>query len=148
MYDDDMINSAFDEISWVIDSGATIHITFCRDFYTSYTPSDFGVVRMGNNGVAKVIDIGNFLLETRNGMKLLFKGVKHVPDIWLNLTSTSKLDDGGYYSGLGNGQWKLTKGSLVIVRCKRNHNLYIMQVGLSKDVIHAIENVDTIELWH
>ena len=81
-------------------------------------------------------------------MKLLFKDVNHVPDIWLNLTSTSKLDDGGYYSGLGNGQWKLTKGSLVIVRCKRNHNLYIMQVGLSKDVIHAIENVDTIELWH
>ena len=55
MYDDDMINSAFDETSWVIDSGATIHVTFCRDFYTS----DFGVVRMGNNGVAKVIDIGN-----------------------------------------------------------------------------------------
>ena len=81
-------------------------------------------------------------------MKLLFKDVNHVPDIWLNLTSTSKLHDGGYYSGLGNGQWKLTKGSLVIVRCKRNHNLYIMQVGLSKDVIHAIENVDTIELWH
>ena len=73
MYDDDMMNLAFDETSWVIDSGATIYATFCRDFYTSYTPGDFGVVRMGNNGVAKVIDIGNVFLETHNGMKLLSK---------------------------------------------------------------------------
>ncbi|RVW71312.1 Retrovirus-related Pol polyprotein from transposon TNT 1-94 [Vitis vinifera] len=57
MYDDDMINSTFDETSWVIDSGATTHATFCRDFYTSYTPGDFGVVKMGNNNVANVVGI-------------------------------------------------------------------------------------------
>ena len=81
MYDDDMINSTFDETSWVIDSGATTHATFCRDFYTSYTPGDFGVVKMGNNNVANVVGIGNVCLETHNGMKLLLKYVKHVSDI-------------------------------------------------------------------
>ena len=57
---------------------------------------------MGNNGVAKVVGIRNVCLETHNGMKLLFKDVKHVPDIRLNLISTSKLNDDGYYSGFGN----------------------------------------------
>ena len=148
MYDDDMISLAFDETSSVIDSGVTTNSTFCRDLCTSYTPDDFGVVEMGNNGVAKVVGICNVCLETHNSMKLFLKYVKHVPDIRLNLISTRKLNDDGYYSGFGNGQWKLTKGSLIIAIYKRNPNLYMMQAKILKDVIHAIENVDTIELWH
>lgn len=99
---------------------------------------------MDNNGVAKVVGMGNVWLETHNGMKLFLKDVKHVPNIRLNLISTNKLNNEGYYNGFSNGQWKLTKGSLVIARCKRNPNMYMIQVGLSKDVIHVIENVDTV----
>ena len=80
MYDDDMINLAFNETSWVIDSGVTANPTFFKDFCISYTPDDFGVVGMGNNGVAKVVGRGNVCLKTHNGMTLLLKDVKHVPD--------------------------------------------------------------------
>ena len=79
---------------------------------------------MGNNSVAKVVNLDNVC--THYGMKLLLKYVKYVPDIQLNIISASKLDDEGYYSSFGNGQWKLTKGSLVMARCKRNPNLYMM----------------------
>ncbi|RVW60490.1 Retrovirus-related Pol polyprotein from transposon TNT 1-94 [Vitis vinifera] len=44
-----------DETSWVIDSGASIHATPRKDFFTSYTSGDFGSVRMGNDGSAKAI---------------------------------------------------------------------------------------------
>ena len=46
--DDDMVNLTTHEISWVIDSGATIHATSRKEFFSSYTPGSFGVVRMGN----------------------------------------------------------------------------------------------------
>ena len=57
---------------------------------------------MSNNGVSKVVNLGN--VYTHYGMKLLLKYVKYVPDIQLNIISTSKLDDKGYYSSFDNGQ--------------------------------------------
>ena len=57
---------------------------------------------MSNNGVSKVVNLGN--VYTHYGMKLLLKYVKYVPDIQLNIISTSKLDDKGYYGSFDNGQ--------------------------------------------
>jgi len=54
----------FDESMWIIDSGATLHVTARKEFFTSYTPSDFGVLKMGNDGVSKVIDVGDVFLQT------------------------------------------------------------------------------------
>jgi hypothetical protein len=49
-------------------------------------------------------------------MKLVLRDVKHVPDIPLNLISTGKLDDDGYCSTFCNGQWKLTRGAMIVAR--------------------------------
>ncbi|KAK8999646.1 hypothetical protein V6N11_070805 [Hibiscus sabdariffa] len=52
--DENLVNLACDETSWVIDTGASTHVTSRRDFFTSYTPCDFGVVKMGNDGLVPV----------------------------------------------------------------------------------------------
>lgn len=59
---------------------------------------------MGNDGVSKVVGIGDVCLETNNGTKLVLKNVKHVPDIRLNLISASNLDDDGFCNVFGDGQ--------------------------------------------
>ncbi|KAL6315898.1 hypothetical protein AAG906_013242 [Vitis piasezkii] len=46
VYDSDVVNFACQETSWVIDSGASIHATPRKDFFTSYTSDDFGTVMM------------------------------------------------------------------------------------------------------
>ncbi|VFQ98154.1 unnamed protein product [Cuscuta campestris] len=117
--DNDLINVASDESSWVIDSGAAFHVTSRKDFFTSYTPGDYGVLKMGNDGRSQVVGIGVVVLETKTGMKLVLKNVRHAPDICLNLISTSVLDDEGYVSTFGDGQCKLTKGSLIVARGKK-----------------------------
>ncbi|KAJ0017872.1 hypothetical protein Pint_10687 [Pistacia integerrima] len=58
---------------------------------------------MGNNGLAKVIGIGNVCLEMDNGSSLLLRDVKHIPNIHLNLVSTSRLDDEGYCNTFSDG---------------------------------------------
>ena len=148
VYDDDVINIACHETSWVIDSGASIHATYREDFFTSYTAGDFGTVKMGNDGLAKITGIGDVCLETNNGTKLILKNVKHIPDIRLNLISAGKLDDEGYCNTFVNGQWKLTKGSMVVARGKKFSTLYILQAKLSKDIVNAIEDESMVELWH
>ncbi|RVW62633.1 Retrovirus-related Pol polyprotein from transposon TNT 1-94 [Vitis vinifera] len=109
VYDSDVVNFACQETSWVIDSGASIHATPRKDFFTSYTSGDFGSVRMGNDGSAKAIGMGDVCLETSNGTMLTLKNVKHIPDIRMNLISIGKLDDEGFCNTFRDSQWKLTR---------------------------------------
>ncbi|VFQ97325.1 unnamed protein product [Cuscuta campestris] len=80
---------------------------------------DYGVLKMGNEGRSQVVGIRVVVLETKTGMKLVLKNVRHAPDIRLNLISTSVLDDEGYVSTFGDGQCKLTKGSLIVAHGKK-----------------------------
>ena len=104
VYNEDVINVASDETSWVIDSGASIHATSRQDFFTSYTPGDFGTIKMGNDGLVRVIGSGDVCLEMKNGTQLVLKDVKHIPDIRLNLIYAGKLDDAGFCNTFSNGQ--------------------------------------------
>ena len=104
----------------MIDSGATVHATSRREFFSSYIPRDSGFVKMGNGNRTRVAGEGDVCLETENGTRLVLKNVKHIPDIFLNLISTGKLDDEGFKNTFHNGQWKLTKGSLVVARGKKD----------------------------
>lgn len=45
VYDDDMVNLANYETSWVIDSGISLHVISRKEFFTSYMPGDFGVLK-------------------------------------------------------------------------------------------------------
>lgn len=98
-----MINVACDDTVWVLDSGACFHVTSMKEFFTSYILGNFGVLKMSNDEVSKVIGIRTICLETQNETKLELKNVKHAPDIRLHLISTSKLDDDGYCSTFDDG---------------------------------------------
>ena len=98
----------------MIDSSASYHLTSCRDYFSSYTSGDFGQVLMGNDGSSKIIGMGTMHLVTSTGCKLVLRNVRHVPDIRLNLLSTSVLDDEGFSSLLGERKWKLLKGGMVV----------------------------------
>lgn len=148
VFDNAYVNLAFQDTDWVIDSGASYHVTSHAEFFTTYTGGDFGIVRMGNTGSSKVVGIGDIHLETNIGNKLVLKDVRHVPDIRLNLISTGKLDDEGYYNYYGGGTWKLTKGSLVVAKGKKMNTLYLTQATLCKADINAIQKDVSAELWH
>ncbi|RDX93346.1 hypothetical protein CR513_24405, partial [Mucuna pruriens] len=89
--DFESVNFVSDESMWIIDSGATLHVTPRKEFFTSYTAGDFGVLKMGNDGVTKVINVCDVCLQTNTRI-----GVKHAPDVRFNLISVHMLDDGGY----------------------------------------------------
>lgn len=47
---------------WIVDSGVILHVTPRKDFFTSYTSGDFGMLKMGSDGVPKVIGVGEVCL--------------------------------------------------------------------------------------
>jgi len=86
---------------WIIDSGVTLHVTPRKEFFTSYTSNDFGVLKMGNDGVSKVVGIGDVCLQTNMEMQLLLRGVKYALDVRFNLIFVQMLDDSGYENHFG-----------------------------------------------
>ena len=68
--DADMINIACDESSWVVHTGAASHVTSRKDFFSFYTPGDFGTLSMGNETVSRVVGVGTIRLENSVGTKL------------------------------------------------------------------------------
>ncbi|GJR18120.1 putative RNA-directed DNA polymerase [Tanacetum coccineum] len=147
-YDYDMVNLANDDSSWILDSGATCHVATQKDYYSSYTPGDFGVVRIGNTGLSRIASIGDICLKFDTGMELVLHNVKHVPDMRLNIISTGLLDEDGYHNSSGNGLWKVTLGSLIVARGKRESKLYMTHPKISKSIVNVVDNDDMTELWH
>jgi hypothetical protein len=91
----DTINLADgDDMTWISDSGATIHATSCRELFTNYTAGDFGVVKMGNNDRAQIIG-RDVHLDTENGTTLVLKSVRHLEALQLNIILVGLLDKDG-----------------------------------------------------
>jgi hypothetical protein len=103
---------------------------------------------MGNEAKCKIVGMGDIQLETDIGCKLILKDVRHVPEMSFNLISIGKLDDEGYHNYLGGGQWKLSKGSLILARGKKTSTLYKTDARLVKGDAVVVENENSIELWH
>ncbi|RDX88387.1 hypothetical protein CR513_30024, partial [Mucuna pruriens] len=79
----------------IIDSGATLHITSRKEFFTSYIASDFGVLKMDNDGVTKVISVSDVCLQTNTRMQLL----SHISEKGLNCLAKNDM-----LSGLKNAE--------------------------------------------
>lgn len=114
----------------MVDSSASCHLTSNANFFSSYINGNFGYVRIGNEGSSKIVGIGIVCLETSTGCKLVLENVRHVPDVIMNIISIGKLDDDGYVNRFGEGKWKLTKGSLIVARGKKQKDVYMMQAKL------------------
>ena len=44
------VNLVGDESTWVVDSGASFHLTLDQECFSSYRTGDLGFVKMGNEG--------------------------------------------------------------------------------------------------
>lgn len=149
VYDDEVVNHVSgDAMIWIPDSGALIHAISHREFFTCYTPSDFGVVKMGSNGTSAIIVMGGVHLKTANGAKLIVKSVRHIESFQLNVLSVGLLDEEGCLSRFGDGKYKLTKGSMVIAKGNKISTLYHIHANLSSVCGDALEKDDPFVLWH
>lgn len=103
---------------------------------------------MGNAGEVKVFGVDTVCLKTNIGSTFVLQNVKHAPDIPINLISVGQLDADDYHNDLCNGQWKLTKGSLILARGRKHSNLYVTQGSILGDSINLVESETLSELWH
>ncbi|MCO5609852.1 hypothetical protein L7F22_064084 [Adiantum nelumboides] len=97
--------------TWIIDSGASFHVTPHREWFASYLPMH-GLVKLGDSHQLEILGIGDVKICMANGTQFLLKDVRHVPKLSKSLVSTRQLDELGYTTVFGNGSWLIRKANL------------------------------------
>lgn len=120
---------------WYIHSGASFHCTSQRNLFDDYTSGDFGQAFMGNGHACEIIGKGTVTVKIPGGGSLHLNETRHIPDLKANVISTGALDEEGYGTIFGCGEWKITLGEEVIARGKRVGKLYRLQMDNIDDMI-------------
>ncbi|WCJ44212.1 Retrovirus-related Pol polyprotein from transposon TNT 1-94 [Euphorbia peplus] len=132
--------------SWVLDSGASFHSCSSADLMENYTSGKFGKVYLADDEPLEIVGKGDVSIKTKNGSVIKLSGVRHVPGLKRNLLSVGQLDDEGYCVVFVGGNWKISKGSMVVARGEKVGSLYVTDnVCNSIDVVSEVVNTD---LWH
>ena len=61
--DFESVNLVSNESMWIIDSGATLHLSPRKEFFTSYTSCDFRMLKMDNDGVSRLLVLVMFVCK-------------------------------------------------------------------------------------
>jgi hypothetical protein len=102
--------------SWVVDLGASFHVTPHRKHFLDYVQGDFGQVHLGDDAPCKIVGMVKVQIKQKNGNQWLLKEVGHVPNLRKSTISTGQWASEGCISIFTDKAWKVTKGSLVIAK--------------------------------
>lgn len=132
--------------SWIIDSGASFHATAHREHLKNYVQGEFGKVYLGDDEPCDIISKGDVQIKLPNGCIWKLNDVRHVPSLKRNLISVGQLASSGYVTVFADDFWKVTKGSMVVARSKKEGTIYLTNNSTSFIAV-ADKGIDS-NTWH
>ena len=145
------------QVVWMIDSGATRHMTYSRDVFSEYvqlkTPR---VVKTANNGLVYGFGIGNVHVQVFTDdlrvETLVLTDVLYVPDLASNLISVSQLQEKGILVQTTIGQkhpMVLTRDGTTVANAVRIGSQYVLDsVAMEATMAVADGSDPDLDLWH
>jgi len=134
---------------WIVDSGATWHMTPHHDWFYTYEPVLEGSVFMGNDYVLKIVGVDIIKIKMFDSFVRTLQAVRHVKGLKKNLLSIGQLDDLGCIEG---GILKVVKGSLVVIKVEKIAVKLYMLIGDTLQVeeasITSASQEETTIIWH
>jgi hypothetical protein len=113
-----------DHDEWLIDSGASYHMTPHKEWFSKYEKYDGGDVFLGDDSTSKILGCGRVKLLLKDGRIITLLGVLHIPKISRSLISISKLDDAGVDIVFGKNTCKMVRGAMLLMRGVQFGTLY------------------------
>ena len=130
--------------SWILDSGASRHMTSKKDWYSSWKPLQEPInVIVGNNAKCPAEGLGTISFVAATGEEKKLSDVLYVPQIKRNLISIGVITDRGLEVRFKKTEAEIldSAGKLVGKGVRRN-NLYELSA------LTASANKSTSRLWH
>jgi hypothetical protein len=113
---------------WIVDSGATAHITAHADLLVNYQPSDVRrVIRFGNGQVCHAAGIGDAFLLDMQGTVIRIRGVWHVPTACHNLVSVMRGVAGGFTFSINSTACRVFHRQQQVLHAEPLQGLWILK---------------------
>lgn len=151
-----LMAESIDAQDWVIDSGASDHMTNRREWFSEYKPLENPIpVRIGNgdtiyaNGVG---DIPILMFDKSNWVNGHLVNVLFVPDIRINLFSAACALDKGLVLVSDKNQCELKRKEKTVAVGYRHGRLFKIMLKVNTSTVcgaaNSAEKCETIQLWH
>jgi hypothetical protein len=109
---------------WLINSGASYHMTPHREWFSEYEKYNGGDVFLGDDSTTKILGRGRVKLLLKDGKIRTLPEVLHIPKLSRSLISVRKMDDAGVDTVFGKKTCKMVRGAMVLMRGVRCGTLY------------------------
>jgi hypothetical protein len=138
---------------WIIDSGATQHMTFEREWFTTYESIVPQKEYMGDDTILEAIGKGNIKATMQVGGRVSFitiTQVLHVPKMNNSLIFVSKLISEGLKVEFDKDGCKVNNAhGIVVAQSRREKNFYLLHVNVQKENVNLAKSSNKgATLWH
>jgi hypothetical protein len=116
--------------AWVLDTGATNHMSGCRTAFTKIDTTVLGTVHFGDDSVVQIEGRGTVMFTCKNGESRSFDGVYFIPHLTTNIMSVGQLDEIGYKIDIDTSMMKIREpGGVLLAKVKQEVNrLYLLHL--------------------
>ncbi|KAG5460218.1 MAG: hypothetical protein BJ554DRAFT_7759, partial [Olpidium bornovanus] len=139
------------EDEWIVDSGASCHMSGNRRYFTSFIPLDSqAAVELGDNTQLGVEGHGAVHLALKSGKQVLLQHVLFVPWQTKNLISTAQCASHGIEMTLQIQGATFYKGKILIATATRVGGLYLLDVHKPTPLKQGQTAMATVDesIWH
>jgi hypothetical protein len=135
---------------WIIDTGATNHMTKSHAAFIDLNTRVWGTVQFGDDSVAEIEGWGNVEFACKNGELQRFDRVYLIPKLMMNIMSVEHLDEDGYQVLIDGGELVIREpgGKLLAIMKRATNHLYLLHVMLLVVVCHVIQGNEMTWWWN
>jgi hypothetical protein len=119
---------------WVLDTGATNHMTWSRSAFANLNRSVQGTVKFGDGSITQIEGVGTILFSCKNGEHWEFVGVYCILKLNSNIVSVGQLDEGGLQTIIDGGVMKIRDAEhrLLVKVIRSPNHLYVLSVEIAR----------------
>jgi transposase InsO family protein len=135
---------------WVLDTGATNHMTGSRSAFSDLDNGVVGTVRFGDGSVVNIEGRGTILFACKNGEHRTLANAYYIPRLTTNIISVGQLDEVGFEVLVKGGvMWIRDEEQRLLAKVHRSPSrLYVLDVNIARPVCLAAHATEDAWLWH
>ena len=139
-----------DSCRWIFDTGASNHMTGCRDAFFDLDTGITGTVLFGDDSVVHIKDCGTILFDSKNGEHRALYNTYYITRLTANIVSCSQLDKVDFEIMIGGEvMWVRDEQRRLLAKiCRRPGRLYVLDLTIARSVCLTAHTGEDAWRWH
>ena len=135
---------------WIFDTGASNHMTGCRDAFSDFDMGVSGTVRFGNGSTVCIKGRDTVLFECKNGEHCTLSNTFFIPHLTANIVSCGQLDEENQEILIKAGVMRIRdEHHRLLAKIRRGPGrLYVLDLTIARPICLAAHAGEDAWRWH